>query len=654
MAVSAAAPSKLRPGPFGASMQNDPHLTSTLSQQDADFSAACGTARENGGRCGDNAGASPRGWLDLLLHAAVLAACSMAMANNMAEPDLWGHVQYARDAMRDGLPTTATYTYTAEGTPWINHELLSEYLFAVGVDTIGVSSLLIAKVALGLLVLSLVLRCALRKGISPFAAYFVAILTATNLTFFWVLRPQLFSLVFFALLLAILSWCFEGWEGNWQLSLGRFRKPASEPLPLNYSSRRMRFLWSVPVLMFVWANTHGAFLAGLCVFIAYLTLRGVEAATCRGRAAIGLLKRFAMMIAASVLATLINPYGGRLHVWLVESLLPPRPEIIEWLPPPLTWEVSSLAFLPFWLLLVLGIDSLVFSRKPKDFTHTILLAILAWQAVEHRRHIALLAIAFAYWMPQHVGEWLQRLGLGRDNRSFSSAFTPRVRWAFGGLVFAALAFVGKNLFDQTGMICVRRELYPVSAFQYVSDQRLQGKMVVAFDWAQYAIMAFGAESERDEGLRVHFDGRYDTCYPREIVDMNFDFEMGDMGPGTRYRSRTSPKKIDGSRLLEFNQPDLLLMGRMRPEPIRILAQQKERWVLLYQDELAQLWGRATKYDDPANRNYISLQRRQITDDPQSGFVAWPALPERPLPTPQLVTASEITARTLLHFPENAN
>ena len=171
-------------------MPIDPRHNTTLSPADNEPGIQPGSALD----AAQSAVSNPRGWLDYLLHIAVLAACAMAMSNNLAEPDLWGHVQYGRDAMRSGLSRTATYTYTAEGTPWINHEVLSEYLLAVGVDTIGVSGLLIAKCGLGLLVMSLVLSCGLRKGLSPFAAYFMAILTATNLTFFWVLRPQLFLL----------------------------------------------------------------------------------------------------------------------------------------------------------------------------------------------------------------------------------------------------------------------------------------------------------------------------------------------------------------------------------------------------------------------------------------------------------------------------
>ncbi len=33
----------------------------------------------------------------------------------------------------------------------------------------------------------------------------------------------------------------------------------------------------MPLIMVVWTNTHGGFLAGLCIYLAYLALRGLEA-----------------------------------------------------------------------------------------------------------------------------------------------------------------------------------------------------------------------------------------------------------------------------------------------------------------------------------------------------------------------------------------
>ena len=151
------------------------------------------------------------GWLDRWLLVVLLATCCVALSNNNAEPDIWGHVQYGRDALAGGLPHFATHTYTAEGFPWINHENLSELALAAGVEAFGMTGLLTIKCALGVLVLCLVIWRARREGAGQLATYGLVLLTAANLVFFWVLRPQLFSFVYFALLATLLAWCFEGW-----------------------------------------------------------------------------------------------------------------------------------------------------------------------------------------------------------------------------------------------------------------------------------------------------------------------------------------------------------------------------------------------------------------------------------------------------------
>ncbi|HAY78968.1 MAG TPA: hypothetical protein DCY79_04105, partial [Planctomycetaceae bacterium] len=74
------------------------------------------------------------GWFERGIFVATLMVCAIALAPNVADVDLWGHVQYGRDLLRDGLPATTTYSFTAEGYRWINHENLSEILLAVGAD----------------------------------------------------------------------------------------------------------------------------------------------------------------------------------------------------------------------------------------------------------------------------------------------------------------------------------------------------------------------------------------------------------------------------------------------------------------------------------------------------------------------------------------
>jgi hypothetical protein len=557
-------------------------------------------------------------WFDWALIAVTLLTCAVALSPNGADPDLWGHVQYGRDALAEGLSATTTYSYSAIGYRWINHENLAEILLALGIDSVGPVGMLCLKCLLGVGVIGLIMLRARAQQVGLFSLCAVAMLVSVNLTYSWGMRPQVFSFVYYALLLSLLGWCFHGWEGGCHIPLFRGRsKNASE---LDYSSRRMRFLWLAPVLFFFWANTHGGFVAGYCIFVAYLLFRGVEVFFTRGSLAYGLLRRFVMMAVAGGLATLVNPYGPRLQLWLLESLRIPRPEIFEWRPPDLT----STIMLPMWLMTFTWIAVLLLSKRPRDLTHLAVMTIILWQAIEHSRHIPFFAIAFGFWMSPHVESVLRRFNVA-SNMSDFGVMRPGTKKLLAGALCLAVILPGYRLFDRLTNLPVKRSEYPVAAFQYTADRQLHGNMVITYNWAQYAIAAFGPRRGNDPGILVSFDGRFRTCYPQEVVDMNFDFTLGDLEP--RFRG-TDQKQLDDTRVLEFGAPDLVLINRRQPHSVNVMFRNRARWILLYQDKIAQIWGRKTRYDNPSSIDYVAEEFREISDQEQTGSVPWPAMPAR--------------------------
>ena len=93
----------------------------------------------------------------------ILIAGLATMTTNCADPDLWGHVQYGREVIRDGvLPRTATWTYAAEGAPCVNHENIAELMLAWTVDRFGPSGLPWMKLTIAAVILSLLMFSARR------------------------------------------------------------------------------------------------------------------------------------------------------------------------------------------------------------------------------------------------------------------------------------------------------------------------------------------------------------------------------------------------------------------------------------------------------------------------------------------------------------
>ncbi len=560
-------------------------------------------------------------WFDRLCLLAVFLACAYSMSPNFADADLWGHYQYGVDWLTSGeLPRTATYTYTAAGHPWINHENLSELAIAATVLQFGSLGLVWGKFALSLAVIGLLYWFNRRDGVTWPTAALVIALVAANLSYHWSFRPQLASMVFFALLLALLQFAFTGWRGRWQWTHPRnWNRRDWQPgdCQLQYSSLRLRTLWLAVPLFALWANFHGGFLAGLLIYLAYLALRAVEALCQRGRAGWGLVRRMALMGLGAALACLLNPYGVEYITWLIYDVGHPRPEISEWNSDPLWTLVGA----KFWLLLGVSVVAYRYSRKSQDLTELIILALALWQALSHFRHVQFFTICLGFWL----GPQLQAMLQHRWHREWTAVRVPP-RWLLAPVL--AIGLLATLLAPRLSQLPVDGNQFPVAAIDYLYRNQIHGRMVVSFDWAQYALAALGTDPRIEPGrrTRVAMDGRLRTCYPQILIDGFFDFTYGPDAAVPRNRFG-GLDEIDPGWILELGQPDLVLIARHGEQTSRHMQERAADWTLLYQDGVAQIWGAADRFDDPTSPDYLPPSRRPITEHLYTIKYAWPALPE---------------------------
>lgn len=548
----------------------------------------------------------------------ILLASIGTMTTNCADPDLWGHYQYGKEVLRDGyLHPTTTWSYAVQGHPWINHENIAELLTAWAYDHFGILGLTIGKLTLATIVIGAGLWWGRRIGVSWFALGLLAVLAADNVRFHWQFRPHALSYAYFAIMLAILEHCFAGWRGTWRswkdFVAGTPQDPPRENL------RPLRQLWILPVLLCLWTNTHGGFAAGLAIYCAYLGLRMIHGWAWWGRESLGLQKRLAMMILAGILASLVNPYGPKLHGWMADTLGAAPPEIGDWAPLPI-WSLQALGF---WLLMAVVGFSLWKTTRPRDLVHLALMALILWQGLSHCRHICFFAMMCLFWIPPHFDSAVAPLVASWKAQTAGRAPAPWIRPLLTAPLILWLAVIAAQLGPKLSTVPVERKEYPVSAMQYLNDQGLRGRTMVTFNWAQYAIACFANEADRPQSL-VAIDGRLNTCYPRPVLDIYLDFLLGEPQPGARLRAPESAP-YDPRLALSYEDPDLFLLDRGQKPATRIIAADP-RWVLLYQDSLAQIWGRKDRYDDPASPDYLAPERRSIGETLQAGSVMWPAFP----------------------------
>src|SRR5688500_4332850 len=175
------------------------------------------------------------------------------------------------------VPTTDTFTFTAQGEPWLNQQWGAQALLASVYRVAGWTGLAVLRALLVGAVAALVFVIVSRQGIAVRRAAWLTLAVFVLASVAMALRPQLMGMVLFALVLL--------------LTVERRRSP--------------RLLWAVPVITLIWANLHGSFfLAPAVLGLAWLA--DVHDHVPR--------RHMALVVAAvAAVAACVNPFGSA--VW---------------------------------------------------------------------------------------------------------------------------------------------------------------------------------------------------------------------------------------------------------------------------------------------------------------------------------------------------
>jgi hypothetical protein len=472
----------------------------------------------------------------------------------IVDPDLPGHIRYGLDHMADGhLPLRDPYSYSVPPDAiWINHEWLFEIVQGWTFANLGMPGLIALQALVwgsaGLICLLLMRRAC--RDFVPTAVLYLLFAAAAFASI--TIRPQLATFILYACLVAILELARGG--RRWLLAL-------------------------VPVIFLAWVNSHGGFLAGLCVLFAYAGGL-VGDAVLRRDARADLPEpespesRWPLALAAvaasagALAATFLNPYRTGLWAWLGDSLGRPRNnQITEWR----TVDLDAQGIL--WLLLV----ALTFAallpaerRRKTPLAHVFVLLGTAFVGVRHARHAPFFAMSALAFAPAALSELYRRL-VPRPDEDLEPEQLKRFRWLYAAILLPALIInvtLPNRDFLDLKMRPDGNSPLPTGAYRYMEDHEVEGNMLVYFDWAQLVIWRFHPR------VRVFYDGRFRTVYGPELEEAYFDFISQGEVPGWR-------KALDGW------PTEWVLTKTEHPSAKRMQAQPD--WRLVYQDPQAMLF-----------------------------------------------------------------
>jgi hypothetical protein len=410
---------------------------------------------------------------------AVPAFLLLLMTSTIADADLWGHLTFGRDLLHGhGFTLHDPYSFTSD-TAWINHEWVAEVCVAAVYALGGALALNLLKLAVIAAIGLLAWRAGEEEGGRRFALVLLAgLVVLASYTRTQVLRPQLFSVLLFAILMTIL----------------RRRERAD---------RGWRF--TLPLLFCVWANTHGGWIVGFAALGAWSA--GMAAST----PTVVCVRRRAIDVLSALAATLINPYGIRLWTFMHETVGLSR-DISDWTPF-LKFPVALIA-----LELVLPAIAL--------------LAVLRRRESPPARHLAVIAVlAFGTWRVGRVDAFMQ-VAIGMLLApSLIAAFNEAETWLRGcervthrapvhAIAAAALAaYTTVNVAVHIGTIRIDGTWIPdPAAMQFLQRDAPHARVLTWFDWGEYAIWHLAPS-----GAQVSMDGRRETVYSARVLQDHWAF-----------------------------------------------------------------------------------------------------------------------------------
>jgi hypothetical protein len=136
----------------------------------------------------------------------VMLAVMLGCLVNFAEPDLWLDVLVGRLIINTAhIPRYDSYSYSAFGLPWHNHEWLAQVVCAVAYQWLGVIGLSLVKVASVAVTMSVIAAGLSVTQAAATIQRFVLLATAAALIGNFQVLPQLFSFAMFSILMSRLA-----------------------------------------------------------------------------------------------------------------------------------------------------------------------------------------------------------------------------------------------------------------------------------------------------------------------------------------------------------------------------------------------------------------------------------------------------------------
>jgi hypothetical protein len=370
------------------------------------------------------------------------------------------------------VPRVDPFSYTRGGEPWFAWEWLSDAVFGAVHSFAGLSgvalliALTIALMAWG------VARLALSLGANLFltAAGIVILLGTTGIH--WLARPHVFSWLFALAFVAVAE--HERRAGSWAV-------------------------YALPALACLWANMHGSFLLGPSILFIY-------AVATRWRNRLGLVALL------SLLATLINPYGWRLHEHVITYLQ--NDYLMDRISEFRSFSFHSPGAIYIELFLFGSVIGILALLRQRAYAPALLGVAMLHMSLYSARHFPTAAVVLLPPVLAALTREARKYGRLDSLLNYSERLYGMDRrvWGIVPVVVVLIACVaGMGTLNRAGAVDFDPDVFPVKAANFLEENNFKGRVFARDYWGGYLIYRFAGNT------KVFIDGRSDF-YGRELLE----------------------------------------------------------------------------------------------------------------------------------------
>ena len=458
------------------------------------------------------------------------------------DSDTWWHLRAGQWMVENQqIIREDVFSYTSYGKPWQYPGLWVQVLMFGLYDWLGPGGLNLWVSFSVVAIFAVVFKT--MEGNDLLKAG-ILILAAISSAIYWAARPYLVSYLIFAI--------------NFYLLENFYRKDKGK-------------LWILPILMIVWVNSHGGFLAGFILIGPYFLQAVADWGVAKRNNQFDefliyqkKLLHFVWISLAMLAATLVNPQG--ISLWSLPFTTVSRQAeqlfIAEWQSP----DFHNSTLLPFAWMLALSLIFMGGAKKRIKLYELLLMAGFGLLGLISVRNIFFFVIIAPAILSRSAMEMFNELGKVLKIKLQLDFAKPPSRLG-GGFNFVLVGIVGIIALLRVVSFLpesVNREefssQFPVAAVDFIKSENLQGRMFNSYNYGGYLIWTLPE-------FPVFVDGRADLHQDEIIM--------------TWYRV------IHGSEEWKEVFAEWDIQFALVEPGVPLLSHLEESgWAMLYQDDLA--------------------------------------------------------------------